>query len=42
MNERGWAKMITYGDIIQTIGVIIAIADFIVFAIKTNSDIKKK
>ena len=34
--------MITYSELMQTIGVIVAIANFIVFAIKTNSDIKKK
>ncbi len=34
--------MITYSEIIQTISIIVAIANFIVFAIKSNSDIKKK
>ena len=34
--------MITYSEIIQTISIIVAIANFIVFEIKSNSDIKKK
>ena len=34
--------MITYSEIIQTISVIIAIAGFVVTAIKVNHDIKKK
>ena len=34
--------MITYSDITETIKIIIAIAGFIVTAIKINHDIKKK
>ena len=34
--------MITYSELMQTISVIIAIAGFIVTAIKINDDIKKK
>ena len=34
--------MITYSELMQTIQVIIAIAGFVVTAIKINNDIKKK
>ena len=39
---KGGGHMITYGELMQTIGVIVAIAGFIVTAIKVNHDIKKK
>ena len=40
--KGGGHMMITYGELMQTIGVIVAIAGFIVTAIKVNHDIKKK
>ena len=40
--KGGGYMMITYGELLQTIGVIVAIAGFIVTAIKINHDIKKK
>ena len=40
--KGGGCMMITYGELMQTIGVIVAIAGFIVTAIKVNHDIKKK
>ena len=40
--KGGGHMMITYGELMQTIGVIVAIAGFVVTAIKVNHDIKKK
>ncbi len=34
--------MITYSEILQTISIIVAVAAFIITAIKANNDIKKK
>ena len=38
---RGGGRMITYSELMQTIQVIIAIAGFVVTAIKINNDIKR-
>ena len=34
--------MITYGELLQTIGIIISVAGFILNAVKIYHDIKKK
>ena len=40
--KGGGCMMITYSEFIQTIGVIIAIAGFVINAVKAYHDIKKK
>ncbi len=39
---KGGGHMITYSELMQTIGVVVAIAGFILNVVKVYHDIKKK